>query len=448
MASLDDTSLYQEFSEIAAAGELPVHYYWSCEIHAGGEIVRPYKVLSIDFIRDYDNSYSDNIELQVSIAPGAYAHQVIPFKEDLKVTLKKNPVSEVKAEENFDLDPEAITLQAFLVDDGNPAIEGNHSQTTDPTTADYMGAITVSLQLVDSAIEQLRMKTVGGVFKDAVPGHVLQALMTLSSKNIAVDANSRVRGVDLAEPSNQQPRKHVVIPHGTKLTRLPSYVQEHCGGVYSSGLGHYLQRGIWYVYPEFDHTRFSRTTRTLSIINVAANQFPGLERTFKYEGGKLIVLSTGEVNYHDDSESLQLNYGNGVRFTNASRVLEGFSTTQRNVTRVSRHENNAEYVARARRNGLNNVYFSEDRITSNSFKETSKLARRSGAHLELVWENSDGELIYPGMPVRVLYMYKEEVVEVYGTVLRAQTYISAVGTGPSIHRHKSVTNLVLFIERV
>ena len=41
---------------------------------------------------------------------------------------------------------------------------------------------------------------------------------------------------------------------------------------------------------------------------------PGIERTYFTDGSKVIVISTGETIHKDDSESRQMNEGNGMRF--------------------------------------------------------------------------------------------------------------------------------------
>lgn len=445
--AIENTSLYEELQRIVTGGQLPVHAFWSCEIKAGEQVLVPHQVLSIDIIREYDKTYSDLVFLELAIMRGVYIHQIVPFKDDLIVTLKRNPIVEVGDEENFDEDVQLLTMRAFLIDQSDPVMENRQEIDQSPDLANHAGLMQVKFQLVDLALEQLRMKTIGGIFREQVPADVLKALLGYSASTIDVDQGARVRGVDMAPPSNTTVRDHVIIPHGTPLMQLPAYIQDHAGGIYSAGCRHYLQGGIWYVYPEFDVTRFDSTPRSMSIVNVPPNKYPGIERTYSYEGGKLVVLSTGPVKVHDDSESLQLNQGNGVRFASADRIMEGFTETVNNITTASRAENTAEFLARGRKTGLNHVTFSSDRILSNSFRETSKLARRLVAHMEVVWENSNGELIYPGMPVRVLYTVNEDVAEVYGVVLRAHTHIRALGRGTAIGRHRSDTHLTLLIER-
>ena len=128
-------------------------------------------------------------------------------------------------------------------------------------------------------------------------------------------------------------------------------------------------------------------------------------------------------------------------------MLEGFCSGDNNKAIAERDRNTVAFMGRRRATGLNAVSFSERRITSNLLHESSKLARRFGIHLELAWEHSEPDLIYPGMPARVLYIESGALKEVYGVVLRTYTQVSAVGTGPSINRHRSTTVITLFVER-
>ncbi len=226
-------------------------------------------------------------------------------------------------------------------------------------------------------------------------------------------------------------------------------LQHKIGGIYPTGLGMYLFKQHWYVYPLFDLKRFDQTTKTLTLINVPTNQMPGIERTFRKTANQIIALVTGEVKHKDLTEAMLLNQGNGVRFLDSRRVIDNFADTTagENKAVVMRAENNSEFVTDERTSGLNNVQTAGSRITANKFAEMSKLARRTGSELQCLWENSDMGAIYPGMPVKYMYIRDNRIHELKGTVLGAQHYIQTHGKGMTDTRHRTDTALHLFVER-
>ena len=82
-----------------------------------------------------------------------------------------------------------------------------------------------------------------------------------------------------------------MIPHGTRLVDIPKYLQESQRGVFGSGLSSYYRDGYWYIWPSYDTTRFTKEEIRLTIINVPQTRFPGMERTFKYDGNNNRIIS-------------------------------------------------------------------------------------------------------------------------------------------------------------
>lgn len=445
--ALENTSLMQEVRAIMLEGPAPVHYYWKAEILANEEIIEPYKVLSIDIIRDYAGSYADAIFVEVAIGSGTFAHMVQPFKDNLQITLTRTPLTESTQDTDLSVDIEAQTMRATLNQDTSPVMEGNTIHSQSKEMGDLSDIEFVKFQLVDLALEQVRMQSVGGVFRDTTAADVLKYMMTDVSKKIEVDEEHEIEGVDMYEASNKEPQKHIILNHGMRFTDVPGYLQEKCNGIYNAGLGYYLQKKHWFVYPLFDMTRYEKSLKGLTLINVPKNRMAGADRTFRRTDNQIIALVTGAVRHNDDSEKLQLNDGNGTRFTDARKVMESFGETKDNRTVVLRATNNNEYIGAERKNKFNNVQQSRSKITSNNFSELSRMARLSIAHLQCTWENSDPGAITPGMPVKYMYTVGNEVIEVHGTVIGVHHYITPNNPGITGKRHITTSVILLAVDR-
>jgi hypothetical protein len=184
------------------------------------------------------------------------------------------------------------------------------------------------------------------------------------------------------------------------------------------------------------------------VFNIPKDRLPEVERTYITDGDRISVISTGETKQTDTSENLQHNLGNGVRFLDANKVLGEWRRVKENQATISRVDNMNEIVLKARRVGLNNAPMSPRRITANPYFETSEITKRLGTFVQTHWENADPELIYPGMPVKFIYMDGKDLGEVYGTVIGADHYVSLLGTGITATRYRCDVVLTLYIENI
>ena len=159
-----------------------------------------------------------------------------------------------------------------------------------------------------------------------------------------------------------------------------------------------------------------------------------------------MILATGQIKFRGDSTPQQLSHGNGVRFTDASKLLDEFSVTDKNVALAARGNINNEYLSTARPNGLNNVQLARNRITANPFTASTALARRNGSVIAAVWENSDSSLIKPNTMVRVMWLEDDTVQSLEGVLLKMATYTEMNQPGMLSSRHISRTALSIFVQ--
>ena len=406
------------------------------------------KVLSLTIVREFRQAYGDEIVLEVIIPAGDFVYDIYPHRQDLKVVLRRESTAR---EEGLEMAPDidAQQLRATLMDDQSITVEGLLNTAHSKNALNLTEILTLRFQLLDLALERIRLHSVGGLFRDATPAQVLEYTLTTVSGGLDLDETNQIKGVEMVESPNKDPHRQIIIPHGTRFPQLPTYLHQKVGGIYPTGMGVYLFKNHWYVYPLYDLTRFDQSVKTLTLINVPKNQMPGIERTFRKTPHQVIALITGDVKHMDRSESMLMNLGNGVRYFDARRTVDAYADTANgdNKAVVVRGENNNEFVTDERSSGLNNIQMSDARITSNKFAELSKLARRAGSEIQCVWENSDMGEIYPGMPVKYLYIKDDQIQELKGVVLAAQHYVQTYGVGMSDSRHRTDTALHLFVSR-
>lgn len=406
------------------------------------------KVLAIDLVRDYTNYYTDQVVLQCEMESGTFMYDVYPYKSNIKVVLNCTytlPPSSPYKLENRSLSTEYIGI---LIDSGDASLEGANQATQTKEDMNILATKTVRFQLVDSVSEELRLKSLGTIGFKTSPGIALKTILTETSKHLQSTVDNAILGVDMVDPDNNELRDHISIPHGTRLVDLADFLQHRCGGIYNSGIGVYLQSGMWYVWPEYRLDRFKTTPKSLIVYNLPADKFPQTNITYRWDGQTVKIVATGEVQHTDDSEEQLVNQGSGVRFNDARSIMEGFATTaNNNIATIQRATNTNEYKVEDRENQLNNVVQSPTKITENVYVEYSRLARRMGCFVTLVWENSNPSLIYPGMPVQLVYTKMNQVITVEGCVAATHHYYQAAAKGMIDLSHVCNSSLVLWVDR-
>lgn len=456
---IERTTIVEEINAIIAEPlREHVEFNWYAEFKVGEKTYPALKVISIDILRDYANAFGDQIYLDCAIGAGTFSHLIYPFREDFEVVIyrrhmRPNDKRYKPVEENV----VATTYRGYVLDAGSKVVESNGKLGTNAEMGDLIDILNVKIQLLDPTIEQIRMQSVGTIIRDKTTPVALHYLFTEVSKVADGDVENKVQGVNFypeppttssRPPLNNEVQRHIVIPHGTPFFEVPEYLNRRCSGIYNSGLGFYLQKKNWYIYPLYYLKRFDEDRKTLTLVKVPDRRLPGSERTYRKTDNQTIALVTGAARHVDDSENKQVNEGNGVRFADARKMMSGFVEVEGNRAKALRANNNSEYVANERKTKLNNAKISDVRITSNNFMEASRLARRQGAFIQCIWQNSDMDSIFPGMGVKYIYTEKNEVKEVLGVVHQAHHYISSVSSELTSTQCQVNTALVLFVERL
>jgi hypothetical protein len=443
---IENSSLWREVQSVLGGGSKPVHQTWAVRIFAGGDTIIPFKIVSVDIDRDYLNNYTDFILVDVRVPLGTYAKRLYPHLANVEIELKRVNIGETSDAAQLNDAVEVERYTAIMIDTGNPVIENGVGNTTSEEDLNRIEILTVKFQLLNKVLEQIRVIPVGGIRRNMTGEDVVKSVLTQASQLADVDTSRKIKGVRMVPASNQQKRSAVILPHNLEMVNVPHHVHYHCGGLYNSGLGYYLQDDYWHVFPAFDNTRFNEGGTTLTIINLPPRRLPGVERTYRKDGDNLVVLATGDSNFRDVSNTMQLNAGNGVRFADATSLLDSFATVANNKAQAARGRSNTEIITDKRPNGINYTPTAARSINANPYVEYSALAARQGSGINLVWENADHTLLYPGMPVRVMYLDGAEIKELYGVLLGAHLYASLRDVGVTSERFVNNLTLSVFVK--
>jgi hypothetical protein len=441
---IEKTPLYMEMLDVMANCDRKSQVAWKAMIHLDdqGNTYETLNVASVNLRRDYVQSFGDEMSCVISIPLGKYAKRIYPNRNHLQITLMRIPLLENSTRMDIDAEMGTERYSAVLIEEGPAITQMQGTETNDEEALDLVDILDVKFQLFNKAVEQLRLTQVGGIYRKTDMGQLLLTVLTCAFGQLKVDDQRNLLGVDLVEPSHQEKKEQVVVPHGLLLTDFPGFLQKRFG-VYSSGLGSYIQNKYWYIFPLFDTTRFQTTLRTLSIYILPKRKFSEIERTYRTTSSTVSIITTSDTDFRGDNDINYINSGNGIRFTSADTMMDGFQVTRDNKTTIARSRNNSEFSSSERDDGLNFAPVAHTRITSNPFVHYSELASRKGGILRLNWENSNPQVIEPGMVARIAYFDQGEIKEAYGVVLGATHMTVKVGDYNTL-KHTSNSQLVLF----
>ena len=439
------TPLYREVLAITGGPGVPPSIGWRLEITTPVKTHRALRVLSIDEIGDYINACGDELYVKAYFPGGDYVHEIYPYRNQLKATLYRDMLT--GSDTSTDAPVQTQTFSALLLDAQDLQKEAQTAAAT-KETGNLTQMLELTFQLTETVLNQALKTPVGGTFRDVDTPTLLKYLMTRTLGLLNNDEDSEPVKIDMVESTNDEVHSAVVVETGVPLTSLGDYLHQKISGIYSAGYAGYLKRGVWYIYPPYDVTRFeSEVKPTLTIVNIPRNQMPHVERTFRVTDNQVVILASGESRHVDKSDQTQLNQGNGIRFADAGKFMGDLVTVKDNKATVLRADNTNEFVVGPRPDKLNQIRSANTLLTTNRFFEMSKLAATQGSYMLVEWQNADPSRLYPGMPTRVSYYEGGAIQHVDGVLVGMHAFHQSPEPAMTQRRHIVSAALTVFIQR-
>lgn len=441
---IEDTAVYKEVKEVIDEGPKPIASYYKAVIHTENGDFEVTKVIDIQVTRDYIANAGDEIRMTALIPLGMWAIDVFPYIRELEISLIKKPLIEVGDELDVEKDIETKRYIATPDPTTMPVITGRDIAKLTKKELDIRDIFEIDFQLHEKVFYSLRLRTFSGTFRRVTPEETIKYILATESAKVKTDEDSACLGVDMVKSDNQDKREHVIIPNVVNLVDIPVYTQRNAGGVYNTGLGSYYQNRYWFVYPLWNTQRFEEANKTLVIMKVPVVRFTGIERTYREEGDSVYVLATSNSEITDDAYTNFSNAGNGTRFADSRLFVRDFSEVKDNKAVAKRADNNHEFLSVDRGEERNTVFLSRQKINANPYVERSALSSRKGCTYVFVWENSNPDLLIPGMMCKIYYMEEDKLMEIAGVLLANNTSIQMTGVGLTTKKHVTTTILMIF----
>lgn len=456
--------MWDDVKKVLEQRNKKIRFHYMAEIHTEKKDIMLPLVVEFDLVRDYLNNFADEFLINVRIPQGVYTFDIFPYRDNLEMTIHRETLSDLGGKDNLDIPKEKERFKAVWLQE-NPKPTSTESNATNQATLDANDFSEVKFQLLNRSLEGLRQKRIGGIIRDKKYEDIIRGVIGGESYKVIVDGKPSIEALDIVKPDNQEIHKHVIIPQNTPLTSLPTYLQERMGGVYNAGIGNYLQtfrkKMFWFIYPPYNYLRFNTDVPKAIIYILPQTRFPSLDVTFRLDpDGKtdykiIHILSVSAKYYTDDSGNEELDVGVGFKMSDARKYMKPNAEKDGVLIDMTpkgpiqdRLRLNYEMSAKERKDKANIAPDGRRSIGSNPLAEYSELMRRSGGRIDITWINGRIEHLYPGMPVKVIFLDTDKPKELEGSLLYNHTVVSIPSNGLTARSHNVNTLLTIFIKPI
>lgn len=434
VSDITQTTFNREVLKVINEGTRRTFYKYKAGLFAGSNKVNVYYFNAMSNTRDYINQYTDAICLDLILNDQEYQRLVVPNRHKLKIRIYKEPMAPLSGNEATG-DIVSQEFIAMLYDNSSAIMESNTLMNANASVGQRAQLVTVRFFLLNKTIENLRLRTLGPTIRETVAAEALRGILHQETTAAAGVVSEVYRGFDLADGYNTIIKKQIMVPHGTAIIGtdgLMRLVEESSGGIYNSGFNYYFQKGFWFMFPPFSTDRYNTCkSKTLTIINVPADRYPSIERTYRETPSQIIVICTGATVHQDNTGAAQKNDGNAVMYIDSNKVYNDYSKMEGEDLVVNAKTNVNKFGLDVADRTTNNgeVVMKNKGVSAQYFKEFASLSLRLGMVIGCKWENAEPDLIYPGMPVCFMYLDGDQPKQVYGSVIGSSIIVNAMGQG-------------------
>ncbi|QXO10307.1 hypothetical protein pEaSNUABM37_00348 [Erwinia phage pEa_SNUABM_37] len=436
--TIDSTSLINEITQIAAP-QRRLYHNLTAELTFDTTVLNVFRVASLNRYCDFVKAYAEEWMIDLVMNKGLFNTYVVDNQDRLMINLYIDSSVPGKAP-----NIKKLQMRAFPKNTTDERVKQNRSADLNQEEIGKLEMDVYQFQLVDVAMEHMRAMQTGGNYPVTSAASVLRTLLGGAGSMLDLPLEQKPVAPDVIAPDTEVVKNMICVKQGTNLCDLPGYLQHHYG-LYNTQLGSFYHDRSWYVWPLYNTKRFELAKKTLTLINVPRDRFPDIETTFAIRGNSVVILLTGDSVYEDTTNRQQYNDGNGTRAIRASAVSgdEGRIVDKGQVV-VQRSQSNTEIKTNDRRTGVN-VVPSTTEVTDNTARVLSRTATVNGTTAQFAWQSSDPSLIFPGMPVKLLYLKDGVVVQRYGVLTAAESQYTLAQPGLMDKASLAKTALTVFI---
>lgn len=423
---VQETLLWEDVRYITSGPTHPRYFRFHVDLKVGEKTLRAINLNSLTLVRDYIRNYGDEAESSLLFTEAQIHEQIVPYIDDLELVLTRIPLTP-KTPNPVRVAPTTESFKVVIPDD---IMTGLGLNVTTPRNMEHQFK-ELNCQLISKLNYELRLESTGGVFAKTSNEDFVKTLISRSLERISNDLGNTPLGVDFYPSDTADVEQQtILIKPGTPLIDLPNYVQDNCGGIYNTGLGSYIQGQHWFIYPLFNDQRFDDTPRALHLVMVPESSMPEQDRSYRVESNRVMAI-VSEAKMISRTNKAQLTEGNATMLVSPNELKNNFSLKEKSATIANPDAVMGIIASKNRPDGLNKITFSNSRISVNAARELSRLSERDLQDVQVSWAYSDPDLVYPGMPVQLVYNEHDTPVTLQGIVVGTESLLQMATKGLS-----------------
>lgn len=410
-------------------------------------------VTNLNFIKvtgDFVADCADYNTVSVNVSSTTYFQYLVPNADKLKFVLRQIEVDK-NGNEVVGGERRSFQYKAVLYSSTEQKYVGKR-RGYDASQEQLGNQLEVLIQLIPEVFDEMRKEYVGSSARACTQEELMGFWLGLrledtgNVKPLKQTEYTGLRGVNIVKPDNTKRYGQIILPENIKVKDLPLFLQNEMYGVYNNGIGRYFLNGFWYVYPLFDHQRFTKEDKTVTIVVFPPDHFADLERSFYIKTNHLTIFTSKVVVVSDPTQKVFQNEGNATRFYSADGILNSGRIVKDGIVTSSAATLDNKISIKERDSGGNTYKYDGD-FTSNTCKKLSTLSGALGTQIMLTWNRSVPVHLHPGMPVRILTVGDNQLDTTYGTLI-GRSYISKTQEGNSLDPiYMTTTTLMCHVEK-
>ncbi len=432
--TVESSLLYPDISEIISgytSDTFSSNFEFSVKLHTEDKDLDNRDGLylnRVSILRDYVTNMADFIEVELSVFMGTMVHDIYDYLDNIEVTLttlkqRYNGKKPFYQSERY---------KAVFLADKNSSLPSSVNQTRDDLNQQLPFVLT--LQLIDRSAEVMRIKTTQGNFDSGInPKNTnmtskafLTSVISEEFDKILIENKPALNSIEIEDPDNSDSLRSVTIPSGTRVIELPEYIQVKNIGMYSAGIGSYVQRfntdhlnsqKSLFVYSVYNGEKYNKSEYKLIFFVPVVSSYSNADYTYKYEDKILKCLPQNVSKIDDTKEAAAMSTGVGFRISNSSIYMKKPVDITPTGPVFKRSEFNSEVILKNRKDGLN--FAPNKSVSGNQFHLTSEIVSKLGKYVTLEMNNFDPDFVQPGQKCKINYESKDgRITELFGVVHR------------------------------
>ena len=446
--SIEKTLIGSEVQEILGTPNGAIGIVYEIIIHTVNDDIKIDKLKTVEVMKDYNVNIGSYIYIDALVPMGDMVKDIYPYRNNLEVSLIEIDGTKKSAKR----------YKLILLNVNEDLGSGRYKKLTRKELNDSE-ALNITGQCLDRDLEAIRLKSVSGIFRSLTVSELIKGLFLDEVKKVKVNGNVIDLTITMVGENNDRVYEHIIVPNGTKLIDLPTYLQETKYGVYNGSIGLFIEhyrKGTYFkecsdangecvdvlnisIYPLYRTDVVEDAKHKLIIYGIPDVKYSQIENTYMIDGADIKIISNDDSKKINESDTIFADVGTGYINLDVAKVMH------RPVAVTEKAVFNSSDVTNTKSNIKERTDASAYKVvknpTDNLYNVRSSYLKANGDMFQLQWKFSDAKYLLPGMAVIYIYLGSDNEVKRVNGVLQSHFSLCNVSS--------KMTNSILniFLER-